>query len=67
MAEHIHTATCYRERLDCAVAKIQNLEQTIEAYQAILGKAQIRVREAGGLLDQADADLDRGLKADAKS
>lgn len=49
---HVHTATCHRERLSCALHKIGELEDA-------LFRARTALREVGGAVDKIEAEIDK--------
>lgn len=63
---HVHTETCYKDNLACALAYIEKLSIELGAFKTAAARAGLMLREAGGLLDKAEAGLDRALNMEVK-
>ena len=63
---HVHTADCWRENLDCAIAKVEELSMEVGTLRTLLAKAQLDIRQIGGVLDRIEGAFDRVLNPPPK-
>jgi hypothetical protein len=64
--EHVHTDTCWKENLACAMARVETLELELGECRTMIAQYQLVARELGSMVDKMEAAFNRVLSRNGR-